>query len=49
MAKYLAKIFPRAKKIKGIFMRMGASRHCKIFCLNEFVGAKKVLKSKRNE
>jgi len=25
MTKYFAKIFPRAKKIKGIFMRMGAS------------------------
>jgi hypothetical protein len=25
MVKYLAKILPRAKKIKGIFTRMGAS------------------------
>ncbi len=33
---YFAKIFSNAKKIKGIVMRM--------FCLNEFVSAKQVLK-----
>ncbi len=49
MAKYLAKILPRSKKIKRIFMRMGASWHCKMSFLNEFVGAKKVLKSKQKE
>jgi hypothetical protein len=49
MAKYLAKILPRAKKIKGIFMRMGASWHCKMSCLSEFVGNKKVKKSKQKE
>jgi hypothetical protein len=32
LAKYPAKILPKAKKIKGIAMRMGASWHCKMSC-----------------
>jgi len=39
LAKYPAKILPKAKKIKGIVMRMGASWHCKMSCFNKFVGA----------
>ncbi len=42
MAKYPGKILPKAKNIKGIAMRMGASWHCKMSCSNEYVGAKKV-------
>jgi hypothetical protein len=42
LAKYPTTILSKAKKIKGIAMRMGASWHCKMSCLNEFVGVKKV-------
>ncbi len=49
LAKYPAKILPKANTIKGIAMRMGASWHCKMSCLNEFVGVKKVLKNKQKE
>jgi hypothetical protein len=49
LVKYPAKILSNLKSIKGIAMRMGVSCHCKMSCLNEFVGAEKVKKSKRKE
>ena len=49
LAKYPTKMLPKARRIKGMAIRIGASWHRKMSRLNELVGARNVEKSKRKE